>query len=115
MANRAHQPCPYEECSSSDAFSWEENEQVGKCHSCSRSYPMAGMTTMKIFDWAKEDYPLKQRKENIMNREIVSGTYEGISYTVSNYKWMLIIVQYDTLSSGLTMLSIAAMMKRNSG
>lgn len=78
MANIVHQPCPYEACGSSDAFSWEQDEQVGHCHSCSRSYPMVGMNQLQIFDWAASDYPLKKRKENIMNTEIVSGTYDGI-------------------------------------
>ena len=75
MSNTTHVPCPYEACGSSDAFSWEENEQVGKCHSCNRSYPMVGMHNMKLFDWAKEDYPLKERKENVMKREVVSGAF----------------------------------------
>lgn len=78
MSNRTHVPCPYEACGSSDAFSWEEDLQVGRCHSCNRSYPTAGMNTMKIFDWVKDDYPLKERKENVMQREITSGTFEGI-------------------------------------
>eukprot|EP00918_Siedleckia_nematoides_P001511 GHVU01003577.1.p1 GENE.GHVU01003577.1~~GHVU01003577.1.p1 ORF type:complete len:530 (+),score=73.93 GHVU01003577.1:2259-3848(+) len=78
MSNIVHQPCPYEVCGSSDAFSWEENEQVGKCHSCSRSYPMQGMSNMSIFDWAKDDYPLKERKPPVTQREIASGTYDGI-------------------------------------
>ena len=78
MSNIVHQPCPYEVCGSSDAFSWEENEQVGKCHSCSRSYPMQGMGNMSIFDWAKDDYPLKERKPPVTQREIASGTYDGI-------------------------------------
>lgn len=78
MSNIVHQPCPYEVCGSSDAFSWEENEQVGKCHSCSRSYPMQGMSNMSIFDWVKDDYPLKERKPPVTQREIASGTYDGI-------------------------------------
>jgi len=78
MSNKVHQPCPYEACGSSDAFSWEENEQVGKCHSCNRSYPTAGMNNMKIFDWARDDYPLKERKPPVTQREIASGVYKGI-------------------------------------
>ena len=39
---------------------------------------MSGMNQLQIFDWAASDYPLKQRKENVMQREIVSGTFEGI-------------------------------------
>jgi hypothetical protein len=39
---------------------------------------MKGMNQLQIFDWAASDYPLKERKENIMKREIASGTYVGI-------------------------------------
>jgi RecA/RadA recombinase len=78
MSSLVHQPCPYETCGSSDAFSWEQDLQVGKCHSCDRSYPMAGMNSMSIFDWAKDDYPLKERKEPVTQRSIASGTYSGI-------------------------------------
>lgn len=77
MSNLAHQPCPYEACGSSDAFSWEPDKQVGKCHSCNRSYPMAGMKNMDVFDWAKEDYPLKEIKK-VTEIEIASGTFNGI-------------------------------------
>lgn len=75
MSNKAHQPCPYEDCGSSDAFSWNELEQVGKCHSCDKGYPSRGM---KIFDWARDDYPLKERKPQVTQREIASGVYKGI-------------------------------------
>lgn len=75
MSNKAHQPCPYEDCGSSDAFSWNESEQVGKCHSCDKGYPSRGM---KIFDWARDDYPLKERKTQVTQREIASGVYKGI-------------------------------------
>jgi len=78
MSNTTHVPCPYEDCGSSDAFSWEDNEQVGKCHSCDRSYPMAGMGSMSIFDWAPTDYPLKERKPPVTQREIASGTFGGV-------------------------------------
>lgn len=78
MTNQSHAPCPYEVCSSSDAFSWEPNLQVGTCHSCGRSYPMAGMSNMSVFEWAKDDYPLKERKPPVTQREIASGTYESI-------------------------------------
>ena len=78
MSNIVHQPCPYEACGSSDAFSWEPELQVGSCHSCSRSYPMAGMRDLQIFDWVADDYPLKERKPPVTQREIASGTYDGI-------------------------------------
>ena len=74
MSNIAHQPCPFEACGSSDAFSWNPVEQVGKCHSCRRGYP----SREKTFDWAKEDYPMKQREKPVMQREVISSTYEGI-------------------------------------
>ena len=35
----SHQPCPYEDCASSDAFSYNINQKVGHCHSCGRGYP----------------------------------------------------------------------------
>ena len=78
MSNQAHTPCPYEACGSSDAFSWEPNLQVGKCHSCNRSYPMVGMSKMSIFSWVEDDYPLKERKPPVTQREIASGVYTGI-------------------------------------
>jgi len=78
MSNRGHQPCPYEVCGSSDAFSWSETEQVGKCHSCNRSYPMVGMSNMSVFDWVTDDYPLKERKPPVTQREIASVTYTGV-------------------------------------
>jgi len=81
--NKSNIPCPYEACGSSDAFSWEIDRQVGLCHSCGLSYPGEGMSRMQIFDWAKQDYPLKdytpeEREKPVIQREIKSGTYEGI-------------------------------------
>tara|TARA_B110000208_G_scaffold22540_1_gene28727 strand:+ start:5164 stop:6741 length:1578 start_codon:yes stop_codon:yes gene_type:complete len=74
MNNRAHLPCPFEDCGSSDAFSWNETEQVGKCHSCDKGYP----NKAKTFDWANDDYPMKERKPPVTHREIASGTYDDI-------------------------------------
>tara|TARA_R110000796_G_scaffold24792_7_gene70358 strand:- start:562 stop:2139 length:1578 start_codon:yes stop_codon:yes gene_type:complete len=74
MSNRAHLPCPFEDCGSSDAFSWNETEQVGKCHSCDKGYP----NKAKTFDWANDDYPMKERKPPVTHREITSGTYDDI-------------------------------------
>jgi len=54
MAEHAHQPCPYETCGSSDAFSYN-TEGFGKCHACNQGYPSSG----KTFGWAKEKYPTK--------------------------------------------------------
>lgn len=66
-----HKPCPYEHCGSSDAFSWNTIKQVGSCHSCGTPYP----SKLKMFDWAKEEYPTKNNRqyseliEGIMTKE----------------------------------------------
>ena len=59
MAESPHNPCPFTACGSSDAFSWN-TEGYGKCHSgaCNRSYPGKD----EVFDWAKEKYPVPQKK-----------------------------------------------------
>ena len=67
-----HLACPFEDCGSSDAFNWND-EGYGYCHSCGTSYPSSKST----FDWAKDQYPAKQRI-NIMDVNVKSGTYEGI-------------------------------------
>lgn len=60
MSDLTHEPCPYVDCGSTDAFSWNE-EGYGFCHSggCNRSYPMKNMP--EVFDWAREVYPLKEK------------------------------------------------------
>lgn len=58
MSETPHQPCPFIDCASSDAFSWNSNG-FGKCHSCGSSYPAKGK---KVFEWAKEKYPVKELK-----------------------------------------------------
>ena len=55
MSEIAHQPCPYEDCGSSDAFSYNTGG-FGKCHACSRGYPSKD----RMFEWAKEKYPTKE-------------------------------------------------------
>lgn len=67
-------PCPYKHCGSSDAFNWQQ-DGYGYCHSCEQSYPTKNMP--EVFDWASEDYPLKQRR-NIMDIPVTSVTYDGI-------------------------------------
>lgn len=71
MSDIVHQPCPYEDCASSDAFSWNP-EGYGYCHSCGSSYP----SSKKVFSWAREEYPVKDLKN--MDRKVTSVTYEGI-------------------------------------
>ena len=58
MAEHAHQPCPYQSCGSSDAFSYN-TEGYGKCHACNRSYPSNG----NMYEWAKDKYPTKERDD----------------------------------------------------
>lgn len=55
MSELNHQPCPFSSCGSSDAFGWNTETHVGYCFSCGGKYPSKGM---KLFDWAKETYPL---------------------------------------------------------
>lgn len=68
-----HQPCPYEECGSSDAFSyWAEG--TGFCQSCNEGYPSA----KKKFEWSAEVYPPKRPNPNAKSAPITSSTFEGI-------------------------------------
>tara|TARA_R110000803_G_scaffold10680_5_gene32445 strand:- start:7449 stop:9041 length:1593 start_codon:yes stop_codon:yes gene_type:complete len=69
-------PCPYEDCGSSDAFSWEEDAQVGNCKSCGVSYPTAGMRNLKKYEWVQDEYPLKEMKEKLMDRKVVAGYFK---------------------------------------
>ena len=57
MFERSHVRCPFEDCGSSDAFSYNTEKKVGKCHSCDRAYPHSGM---KLIEGASEDYPLNE-------------------------------------------------------
>jgi twinkle protein len=69
-----HQACPYVDCGSSDAFSWN-TDGYGKCHSCNKSYP--SKQRHKTFDWVAETYPL-ENKTPIERREVASVSYDGI-------------------------------------
>lgn len=62
MNRLTHQPCPFEDCSSSDAFTYWTEDMNGKCLSCDRSYPHRGMV---LQDWARDKYPLKEREDNV--------------------------------------------------
>ena len=74
MSDNPHSPCPYEDCSSSDAFNWND-DGYGHCHSCSRAYPMKNMPT--TFDWVKQEYPLKERIQP-QNIQVTGVKYDGI-------------------------------------
>jgi len=73
MTNVPHQPCPYVDCGSSDAFCYETEKMVGKCHSCNKSYPSS--PKFKLLEWAAEKYPTKKERKPM---EVKSFTYEGI-------------------------------------
>ena len=67
----AHQPCPYVECGSSDAFSFN-TKGYGKCHSCHRSYP----SKYQKFQWAAEKYPVPQGTTMTSNVNYISERIE---------------------------------------
>lgn len=75
MPEQAHLRCPFEDCGSSDAFTFNEDKGVGFCHSCKKGYP--ARKKFKLFDWATEEYPIKTRIR-VEDREVASVTYEGI-------------------------------------
>lgn len=59
MTDVAHQPCPYVSCGSSDAFCYNTDMKIGKCHGCGSGYPSKG----QMFSWAKDKYPTKGRDD----------------------------------------------------
>lgn len=76
-----HKPCPYEDCGSSDAFSYN-TEGFGKCHSCGSSWPPSRKDSSRgIFDWADKDYPRKKKEEPMekwYNKEPSKASFKGI-------------------------------------
>lgn len=71
-SDHPHQPCPFENCGSSDAFNWNE-EGYGFCHSCGQSYPSS--KGLKVFDWVEQTYPVRKRN---MKREVKHSSYKDI-------------------------------------
>ena len=74
MTDNPHQACPFEDCASSDAFNWND-DGYGFCHSCGDSYP--AKKNVRVFDWAKQSYPVKERV-NIMNVPVTGSTFNDI-------------------------------------
>jgi len=74
MTNIVHQPCPFTDCGSSDAFSYNEEKHIGKCHSCGSGYP----SNKPMFDWALSTYPPPEKKVSVQQREVASVSYEGV-------------------------------------
>ena len=56
----SHKECPYEDCGSTDAFSYNTESCSGRCHSCERKYPR---TKDKKFEWASETYPVMGQEQ----------------------------------------------------
>jgi len=95
MSEQPHLPCPYVDCGSSDAFSWND-DGYGKCHACHQGYP----SKKKMFDWAKEEYPvedkidLKKWRPNLKGVKKTSYDVRGISERVC--KLFKIQSQFDS-------------------
>ena len=71
-----HLACPFTACASSNAFCWNDGG-YGYCHSCGGSYP--ANKKVPVFDWAKEDYPVKDLVEITPIQVPVTGvTYTNI-------------------------------------
>lgn len=76
MTDTPHQRCPYQTCSSSDAFNWNSSG-YGFCHSCGEAYPKKGR--LDVFDWVKDTYPTSPReKDKLVVKEVASTTYSNI-------------------------------------
>lgn len=78
MTERPHQPCPYVDCGSSDAFSYND-KGYGWCHSCARPYPSKDHE--ETFDWVAKEYPLADRKKpsvQLKDVEVSHADHEDI-------------------------------------
>jgi len=47
---------------------------VGKCHACGEGYP----SKLPMFPWAREAYPMREKKVDVTQLPVASVTYEGI-------------------------------------
>ena len=74
MAEKPHQPCPYIDCGSSDAFSYN-TDGFGRCHSCDRGYPSKDA----MHRWAKERYPTVENDGFDNLRSMVSSQPTAMS------------------------------------
>ena len=83
----SHKACPYEDCGSTDAFSYNTESQSGRCHSCERKYPRDRAPKL---DWAENEYPTQgqqqQEKDSwamepaikAVPTEVLAGVYRTI-------------------------------------
>ena len=83
MSEKAHQPCPYVDCGSSDAFSYNTNG-YGRCHSCERGYPSKDA----MQPWAKERYPTVEKDGYNDLRSMLSNTATPVVENKGTFKEM---------------------------
>ena len=76
MSNISHQPCPFVDCGSSDAFKWWGDDGNGYCHSCGGNYPK---DNGQLFNWAKERYPTVEKDGFDSLRSMVSSPKQPLS------------------------------------
>lgn len=67
--NITGQPCPYVDCGSSDAFSYN-TRGFGKCFSCGKRYP----SPSKVHSWAVEKYPATKGQEIFVDETKLDDT-----------------------------------------
>jgi twinkle protein len=92
MTEIIHQPCPYPSCGSSNAFSYNSEKMVGKCHSCDENYP----SNKETYDWVSKAYPTKPLNKGVQ-REMADKEdfmdYRGV--TSNTYKFYKSLTQFD--------------------
>lgn len=76
---RSHLPCPFVDCDSSDAFSYNTAKKLGNCFSCGRGYPSVART----HDWAKDEYPTEkghamESRFSVVNEETLTASYRSM-------------------------------------
>lgn len=105
-AEVSHQKCPFTDCGSSDAFSYNSEKGIGFCHSCGMAYPHKGMRT---YDWSQQEYPLMDQKTPLRlvndtpevenGEEITPDGYRGISKKTREFYRSTGIIRDGDLSS----------------
>jgi len=78
-----HKACPFTDCGSSDAFSYNEEKGVGFCHSCGKAYPHKRMS---IHDWAKKEYPLMDHKPPLRLVDETPSMENKVQFTPDGYR-----------------------------
>lgn len=67
----SHQPCPYEDCGSSDAFSYNTESMAGRCHSCERKY--------RFNQEEKDDWEMPEQEQiRPVPTEVLTPVYRSV-------------------------------------